>query len=345
MVWTAAETVLSIFIMIGAGIFISWKKWVTPESMKIFPKIIINIAMPCMIIYFFSDPEYITRQKLLDSWRPLLIVFAIVPATFFLGKLVAVIFRIPKTRRGVFAALFPFSNSIFIGLPVATALFGTEGIPYAIYYYLANTVFFWTLGFYSIRRDADVINGTGGKIGFQELMKKLISPPTITLIIMFAVVFSGLDIPGLMKAATGFDPASFFVIIAVKTAGYLNNLVTPLSLIFMGCMIYSFRKDCVGFERDLVPVLLGRYIIAPGLLFAACVIEISLFGGQFGSIRPELMRNVFTVQAGLPAMTNISIVAENYGADSGFATKSFFWTTAVSLLTIPAYMILFSLIK
>lgn len=344
MVWTAAETVLSIFVMISAGVFISWKRWVTAETMKIFPKIIINIAMPCMIVYFFTNPEYITRQKLVESWLPLIIVFAVLPITFFLGKLVAVIFRMPKKRRGVFAALFPFSNSIFIGLPVATALFGADGIPYAIYYYLANTAFFWTLGFYSIRRDADLISGAGGRIGFKDVMKKLISPPTITLLIMFAVVFSGLDIPGLMAAAAGFNPAGFAVMIVVKTAGYLNNLVTPLSLIFMGCMIYSFRKECVGFERDLVPVLLGRYIIAPGLLFAASMFAMSLFGGQLSSIEPGLMRNVFTVQAGLPAMTNISIVAENYGADSGFATKSFFWTTAVSLLTIPAYMLLFSVI-
>lgn len=326
MFWTAVEAVVSILLMIAAGVFISWKKWVTPEAMKIFPKIIINVAMPCMIVYFFSNPEYITRQELIDAWLPLIIVFAIVPFTFLLGKFVAAAFRMPKTRRGVFAALFPFSNSIFIGLPIAKALFGGDGISFAIYYYLANTTFFWTLGFYSIRRDADAISGADSGAGIKEVMKKLIAPPIITLIIMFAVVFSGLSLPGLI----------------VKTAEEISGLITPLSLIFMGCMIYGFGKECVGFERDLVPVLLGRYIIAPGLLFAACTLAAGLFGGRFGSVDPGLMRNVFTVQAGLPAMTNISIVAEHYGADSGFATKSFFWTTLVSLLTIPAYMILFS---
>jgi malate permease and related proteins len=330
MIWTAVETVITIFIMIAAGIFISWKKWVTAKTVDIFPKIIINVAMPCMIVSFFSDPEYITRQGLIDSWLPLLIVFTVVPVTFFLGKLAAVIFRIPKTRRGVFAALFSFSNSIFIGIPVATALFGGGGdtafFPFVIYYYLANTTFFWTLGFYSIRRDADAISGSKIKIGFNEVIKKLISPPIITLIIMFLIVFSGVTLPALL----------------VTTAKDISGLITPLSLMFMGCLIYSYGKKCVGFEKDLVPVLLGRYIIAPGLLFAACMLAKNLFGGQFGSVDPILMRNVFTVQAGLPAMTSVSIVAGNYGADSGFATKSFFWTTAVSLVTIPAYMLLFS---
>jgi predicted permease len=312
--------------MIAAGIFISWKRWVTAETMKIFPKIIINVALPCMVIYFFS--EKLDRQQLFESWLPILMVFIIVPLTFVLGKLVAAVFRIPKTRRGVFAALFPFSNSIFIGLPVATALFGDAGIPFAIYYYLANTTFFWTLGFYYIRRDTDAISGNENKIGFVDVIKKLASPPIITLVVMFAVVFSGLKLPGLI----------------VTTAEKISGIITPLSLIFMGCMIYSYGRKCIGFEKDLVPVMLGRFIIAPGLLFAASMLAVNLFGGQFGSIDPELMRNVFTLQAGLPAMTNIAIVAENYGADSGFATKSFFWTTAVSLLTIPAYMLLFSFI-
>ncbi len=325
MVLAAVETVIAIFLMIGAGVFIASKKWVTSETMNIFPKIIVNIAIPCMIVYFFSDPEYITKQKLIDAWLPVALVFVVLPLIFILGKLIAAAFRIPRTRRGVFAALFPFSNSIFIGVPVATALFGSAGLPFVMYYYLANTTFFWTLGFYSIRRDADLINGAGSRVGIREVMRKLVSPPMITLIGMFIIVLSGVTLPP-------------FLVTAAKD---MNGLVTPLSLVYMGCMIYGYRKECFGFERDVVPVMLGRFLIAPGIIFAACTLAAGLFGGQLGSIDPVLMRNVITVQAGLPAMTNISIVAAYCGADSGFATKSFFWTTLASLLTIPAYMLLF----
>ncbi|MGE5496235.1 MAG: AEC family transporter [Burkholderiales bacterium] len=325
MVLAAVETVIAIFLMIGAGVFVAAKKWVDSETMNIFPKIIVNIAIPCMIVYFFSDPEYITRQKLIDAWLPIALVFIVTPLTFILGKLVAAAFRIPATRRGVFAALFPFSNSIFIGVPVATALFGSAGLPFVMYYYLANTTYFWTLGFYSIRRDADLIKGENSRVGLGEVMRKLVSPPMITLVVMFIVVFSGVKLPP-------------FLVTAAKD---MNGLVTPLSLVYMGCMIYGFRKECFGFERDVVPVMLGRFLIAPGLMFAACTLAAGLFGGQMGSIDPVLLRNVVTVQAGLPAMTNISIVAAYCGADSGFATKSFFWTTLFALLTIPAYMLLF----
>lgn len=325
MIWTALQTVIMIFAMIGVGIFISWRKWATAETAKFLPKIIINVALPCMIIYFFS--EKLERRELLDSWLPLLIVFAAAPLSFLLGKLVAALFRIPKTRRGVFAVMFPFSNSMFIGLPVAQALFGERGIPFALFYYLANTTFFWTLGYYSIRRDADIIGNKQSAISFSGVVKKLITPPTVTLGVMFALVLSGLELPALI----------------VNTAEHINGLTTPLSLIFMGILIHDMGTKCVTFERDLIPVMLGRFLLAPGLLFAVCAAVSPLFSGAL-AIDFTLMRNVFTVQAGLPVMTQTSIIASHYGADAGFATKGFFWTTLVSLLTIPAYMLLFEMI-
>lgn len=323
MIWTAIETVIAIFLMIGAGIFISWRKWVTEEGAKILPHIIIKIALPCMIIFYTST--YITREQLLDSWLPLLLVFAVVPVTFYLGRLVAKLFRVPKGKRGVFDAMFSFSNSIFIGFPVALALFKEPGIPFAMFYYLANTTYFWTLGFYSICRDADAIKGVVTKVSAKEIIKKIITPPMVTIVVMFIVILSGITLPSLV----------------VKTAQYLNGLTTPLSLIFMGCMIYSYGKTCVSFEKGIVPVLLGRYLVAPGLLFAASMGVTALFSTQFTTIDFTLMRNVFTVQGGLPVMAQTSIITSLYGADSEYATKSFFWTTLVSLVMIPAYMVLF----
>lgn len=323
MVWTAIETVVAIFLMIGAGIFISWRKWVPAEGSNILPHIIVKIAVPCMIIYYTST--YLTSRELLDSWLPLLLVFAVVPVTFLIGKLMARLFRIPRTKRGVFEAMFPFSNSIFIGFPVALALFKEPGIPFAMFYYLANTIYFWTLGFYAIRRDADAIKGVATKVSAKDILKKLITAPIVTIIVMFGITLLGIRLPS----------------VVVKTAQYLNGLTTPLSLIFMGCMIYSYGKTCVSFEKGIAPVLIGRYLVAPGLLFAASIAVTALFSTRFTTIDFTLMRNVFTVQAGLPVMAQTSIITSLYGADTEYATKSFFWTTAVSLVMIPAYMVLF----
>ncbi len=326
MIWQAIEAVFVIFLMIGAGIFISWRKWVSIDTAKTFPKIILNIAIPAMLIN--SLTTQFSRQRLLESWLPLSIIFIVVPVTFFLGRLIAKIFRIPKERRGLFTVLFAFSNSVFIGFPVALALFGEAGMPYAVFYYLANTTSFWVLGYYVIRKDADYINGKHSRFSVREMLKNLAIPPVITILIMFVVVFAGIELPDII----------------LTPAKYLGGLTSPLSLMFMGCMIYNIGFSGMKYEKGMGAILLGRFLLIPGICFAACMLAITFLSPQGFTSQMILMRNVFTVQIGLPVMTQSVIISELYGADTHYATKNVVWTTVLSLISIPVYMVLFQFI-
>jgi malate permease and related proteins len=324
MISNALVTITSIILIIGVGIFLSWKNWVSPESAKAFPLIIVNVTMPSSIIFSLSSE--LSKEQLIKSWLPLLIVFLTLPVTFFLGKLFAWIFRIPQSRRGIFNVIFAFSNSVFIGFPVAQALFGDPGMPYAVFYYLANTTFFWTLGYYSIQKDADAINGTGSmKITIRDIMAKLVTAPFVTVILMFSVIFSGLKLPDII----------------IVTTKYLSGITSPLSLIFMGCLIFKMGRTCLSYQKDILPIIAGRYIIAPGVCFALSMLLAMLLSPQTSIQQRNLMRDVFTVQAGLPAMATASIASEICGADTEYATKGFFWTMIVSPVIIPIYMFLF----
>lgn len=323
MIWDSMQAVVVIFALIGAGMLAAWRKWITPAVANAFPRLLVNLAVPSMAVYHFYTG--LDAQQVFDAWLPLLVLLLVFPVSYFAGKLVAVIFNIPKTRRGVFTVLFSFSNSMFIGFPVAQALFGDAGMPFAMYYYLGNTTFFWVLGYYAIRRDADVISGCHTRIPAGEVMRKLVTPPIITIVIMFAVVLLQIPLPRF----------------AVETARYLGALTTPLSLIFMGCVIWETGPEGVGFEPNITPVLLGRFVLIPAVMFFACLAGVRLLAPGGTAMDFEMMRNVFTVQAGLPAMTQTVILSQLYGADVKFATKSFIWTTIASIVTIPAYMVLF----
>jgi predicted permease len=52
------------------------------------------------------------------------------------------------------------------------------------------------------------------------------------------------------------------------------------------------------------------------------------------------MKKVFVIQAAMPVMTNVAIVARFYGADHEYATVMTLVTTILSLVFIPIYMIL-----
>jgi len=324
MIWQSVQAVVVIFLLLGAGLLAGWRKWITPDVAAAFPKLLINLAVPGMVVYYFSGFEL---SELLNAWRALAVLAVAYPVSYFLGKAFAVLFRVKDTRRGVFTVLFSFSNSIFIGLPVAMALFGDPGLPYAMYYYLANTTFFWVLGYYVIRRDADVIGGRT-RISAGEILKKLAIPPIITIIVMFGVVLAGIKLPDFV----------------VKTGGYLSDLTTPLSSLFMGSMIWDAGSKGLGFEKDIGIVFIGRFLLVPAAIFFASEAGMALLSAGGASADLVLMRNVFTVQAGLPVMTQTVILSRMYGADAEFATKSFIWTTLASIITIPAYMVLFQYI-
>jgi predicted permease len=323
MIWQSVQAVFVIFLLLGAGILAAWRKWITPVVAEAFPKLLINLAVPCMVVYHFYTG--FDRAGILLSWRALVVLAVTFPVSYLLGKASAVLFRVPKTRRGLFSVLFSYSNSMFIGLPVAMALFGDPGLPHAMYYYLANTTFFWVLGYYAIRRDAGVISGQSTRISAGEILKKLAIPPIITIVVMFAVVLAGIPLPDFV----------------VKTAGYLSDLTTPLSLLFMGSMIFETGPEDLRFEKDIGFMFVGRFLLVPAIMFLVSAAAIALFSPGGASADLLLMRNVFTVQAGLPAMTQTVIISRMYGADSQFATKSFIWTTLASVITIPAYMVLF----
>ncbi len=325
MIWESMQAVIVIFLLIGAGMLAAWRKWITPDIANAFPKLLVNLAVPCMAIYHFYAG--LDRQQVLDAWLPLLVLALVFPVSYFAGRLFAVIFNIPKTRRGVFTVLFSFSNSMFIGFPVAQALFGDAGLPFAMYYYLGNTTFFWVLGYYAIRSDADVISGSRSRFSAGEVVRKLATPPIITIVVMLAVVMLQIPLPKF----------------AVDTAKYLGALTTPLSLIFMGCVIWEAGPGGLGFETNITHVMLGRFVLIPVLMFCACLLAVRLLpAGTAADL--VMMRNVFTVQAGLPVMTQTVIISQLYGADTKFATKSFIWTTIASVVFIPVYMVVFQYI-
>jgi predicted permease len=202
---------------------------------------------------------------------------------------------------------------------------------YAVYYYLANTTCFWTLGYLLIRRDADCISGEKSRIGAGEVLKKLVTPPLITILVMFGVILSGLHLPQ-------------FVLTVCEYGG---GLTTPLSLIFTGCMIWEAGVKSLKYERGIGAAMAGRFVVNPAMCLGLCALAISLLSSGASQAQLSeltLMRNVLTTQIGLPAMTLTVIVSQRYGADALYATRGLIWTTIASLITIPATVLLFELI-
>jgi predicted permease len=101
-------------------------------------------------------------------------------------------------------------------------------------------------------------------------------------------------------------------------------------MLFIGIVISRVEWRKLRLERGLVLVLAGRFLLSPLILVLIAR----------GTGLPALMKEVFLVQASMPAMTQTPILAQAYGADSEYAGLATSVTTVLSLATIPVFKIL-----
>lgn len=311
MVLDAVFIVLSIFLMIALGMWLTKIGYINDTNASFLSKLVVQVGLPCMIIdKLFS--QY-TRASLIESASGIVAPFLSLLLTMGLGLIAARIARVPKGRRGVFCDLFTFSNSIFIGLPVSMALFGEDVVPYSLLYYIANTTIFWSLGHALMCSDGQ--QALFNKKNF----KKLLSLPLLTFLICTALILLGLKLPSFILDASG----------------YVGSLVTPLSMFYTGYVILGMlRRKSFKWERGYTLMLAGRFIVAP-LTFVLTSSIIPM---------PELMRNALLIQAAMPAMSQTPIIAARCGSDSEYAAGGLALTTLCSLVFIPAYMALIPLL-
>jgi len=332
----AVNIVLSIFILIGTGMYLTWRNRLNDQNASLISHLVVRVALPGTIIanLFGSFTAESMRECLQGLVAPVLSIVILLAV----GYAAAVLMKLPNKRRGVFACMFTFSNTVFIGVPVSTALFGEGVLPYTLLYYFANTVIFWTVGIMLLRRDggqkadgdfaalpgyllkkgAAFVKKQAAPVNPRaeaawQMIKKAVPLPIVVFIISMILVLMDVKLPTFIMSA----------------AKYLGNMVTPLSLFFIGIVVMRMiRQRNFRWEKGYLTLILARFVISPLLMFA--------LGKAFGL--PELMTNVLIVQAGMPVMSQTPIVAGSMGSDEEYAAGNVALTTLLSLIAIPVYM-------
>lgn len=308
----AVQSVLSIIIMIALGYVLSFKGWFDDKSSALLSKLVVNIALPAyMISNLMSTYD---KQKLLELRNGLVIPFASMGICYLISMFIAKVIKVDAARIGTFCSMFSLSNTIFVGLPVNLALFGENSVPYVLLYYIANTTLFWTIGVYGISKDG---NSNQKNIFTFDTIKRIFSPPLTGFLVAVILILLGVKLPSSI----------------MDTFKYLGNLTTPLSMLFIGIVIYSVNKKELRVTASMLVILAGRLLVAPLLVFGAC----HLWG------LPILMKKVFIIQAAMPVMTQTPIIAKTYNADYKYAAVMTTATTIASLVSIPFYMLLLSM--
>lgn len=302
------QGVLGIAIMLSIGYCLAHKGWLDENISGVFSKILMNVSIPCLMISNLLGN--FNKDKLLGSGTGLLIAYGTILISLLTGTVLSRIIKVDKSRLGAFRVMFAFSNTMFIGLPVTMALFEEDGVPYLLLYYLANTSLFWTIGNHIVRSDSR----QSRPIFTKEGLKNIFTPPLITFMAGLVMVILNIKLPAFL----------------MDVSKYMANLNTPMSMLMIGTIIHSIGIKGIKFDREMIGVMAGRFIVTPLLVVTALrLLPV-----------PDLMGKVFIIQSAMPVMAQTAVSARAYNGDYRYASSAITVTTIASLIFIPFYMYL-----
>jgi len=306
----AVSAVLLLFMLMSVGYGMGWLKWMGPSEKKFISRFLINIAVPLNCITGILNN--LSRDDLGQAVKMLCSVYVSIFITLLISAAAAILLKLPRKQWGVFVAMAGLSNALFIGLPLSTQLFGSPSIPFVMIYYLGNTTFTQSVGILLVER-AGAKEAKGNRL--KGILRDLITkPPTI-----------GVAVSILLLLVDVTPPALF-----MKFAGYVAGTVTPLALIYCGYIIFEVGLRNLRLMRGLPTMLVIRLLVSP--LICAVMCHLAGVTGLAGS--------VFVVEASLPVVTQVTVMAGAYGADEQYAATGACISMLCCFVTIPILMVL-----
>ncbi|MFS9298436.1 AEC family transporter [Streptococcus oralis] len=303
---TSITSIIPIIAIIILGYILQVKGWFGDDFGPNLSRLIMNVALPASI--FVSVMKYLTLDKLISLSGGLLYTFV----AFILGYIVAyiavVLFKVRSGRRGTMINTFVNANTIFIGLPLNVALFGDQALPYFLIYYITNTISTWTLGVYLMTSDSK--SGQSKETSNFD-WKKLLPAPLVGFLVALLFLILRISIPDF----------------ATNTLTYVGNIVTPLSLIYIGIVLAKAGLNTITFDKDTIVTLVGRFILAPLIM----LLVLKFFAPNMETVEFK----TFMIQSATPALAVLPILANQGKGDVEFSTNVVTLSTVLFIVVIP----------
>ena len=296
--------ILAVVVLIGA-IAAKFKVF-TSDSKDVLSKVIFNISLPLMLFTNFfrleATPRLITNSMLIMAISGFMIFFLL-----FIGWISTRIFRLQGAEAAVFKVHSMFGNTIFLGFPLITALYGVEGLLYASMFQLVSTIIMWTAGV--------IILSHGNGTPWRKCLIKVLNPNTIATVIGLIFFILSVRLPE----------------IVLKPMTELGSANTWLSMLYIGAMLAFSNVGSLLKKKSLYLVSFNRLILGPALLISIFY----LIGAVTGLVPDKLVTSVIILEASMPCMATVVIMAKEFGSDDRIAVGNVFVSTVISIMTLP----------
>lgn len=291
-------SMISIMIFIGAVLLKTFP--FNDHTRKMFISLIVNVAMPCIILSSIFHVEMDAGTfRLIAIVFCLSIIINLVGIGFGWG--LANLFHGQSNKKRELAILSGLGNTGFIGIPLCATLFGPKGALFAAIFDAGVDFTIWTVGVLILQKNNRVTFGT---------LKSMLNIPTAAIVVGLAIAYFHVKIPSL----------------AIQLTDQLANLAAPLAMFYIGALLTTLRREKVreSGPQSWIPITV-KLIIMP--VAVACIVP-------FLALEMEITQTVL-IQSMMPTLTLASILFAKYSADEEIGTVTTVLSTIFSVVTIP----------
>jgi len=220
---------------------------------------------------------------------------------FVLNKVLYIRFRASKRIIAQYATIV--NNASFIGLPLLESVYGEPGLLYGSVILIPMRIFMWTAGL-SLFTSADM----------KHRIRIVATHPCIWAVLLgFGYLFVPFELPGFLSG----------------TITAIGNCNLAMSMLVIGSILSEVDLKQI-LDRDCLYYSLFRLIVIPAIMYGALAL-----------LRADhVTTGSVVLSSAMPAAATTAMLADKYGKDSAFASKTVFTSTVLSMLTLPVMAVL-----
>lgn len=295
----SVDSVVSLFIMILVGFYGSSRKIIPPEINKGLTNILIQIALPFMILtsFIFSYDNNI-KSNLIKTFYYSIIAYIIMIAISYL-----ILLPVKNHKKTILHFANVFTNTGYIGFPILLSIYGPEGVIYGSIFNMFFVLFLWTYGLALFK----------GNFNKKELISEiktiLLNPSIIAVCLGIIIMIYNINLPNAL----------------LSSMNSIGNITGPLSMIIVGVILSKIKLKEYLTDWTLYYGIVVKLIVIPMVIYFAF-----LFLGN-----SSMAINTVIIMTAMSASTMTSILAENFDKEKEYAAIIVSLTTLLSLITVP----------
>ena len=297
---SALLTKMVIFVVLMVIGYIGVRtKLLNSEFTKAASKLTMNVFMTASILNsVIANPPQLSGGELA---KVMLACFVSVGFGYLISALVVRLLPFQRERKPLMELLISVTNTMFIGVPVAEPIFGSQAVFYIAMSCIPFNVFLYTYGVWRMNQSGERV-----KLNW----KNMVSVPLIATMAALLIFVLNIPMPGVVK----------------ELCNTLSAATMPMSMLVIGSSLGGVSLLDAFKEKSLYFASLMRLVLVP--LLTLPVLKLI-------TTDPVLL-GAMVIIAGCPSAVMVTVLAIQYGRDAEFTSKGILLDTVFSIFTLPA---------